>query len=151
MRVNCRCWVTLLGKDPFGSRRGTHPGEEGIVIQAHQTLRERYPDLLTVIAPRHPARGNEIAAELRAANAEFSRRSLGEAPQSEVYLADTLGELGLLYRLSSIAFIGGSMNAHGGHNPVEAADWIVPLFTVLTWQTLKRSQANWPMSAARAL
>ena len=54
-----------------------HPGEEGIVIQAHQTLRERYPDLLTVIAPRHPARGNEIAAELRAANAEFSRRSLG--------------------------------------------------------------------------
>ncbi|MEE3093410.1 MAG: 3-deoxy-D-manno-octulosonic acid transferase [Pseudomonadota bacterium] len=111
----------LIGQRPIWLAASTHPGEEGIVIQAHQTLRERYPDLLTVIAPRHPARGNEIAAELRAANAEFSRRSLGEAPQSEVYLADTLGELGLLYRLSSIAFIGGSMNAHGGHNPVEAA------------------------------
>ena len=95
----------LIGQRPIWLAASTHPGEEGIVIQAHQTLRER-SDLLTVIAPRHPARGNEIAAELRAANAEFSRRSLGDAPQSEVYLADTLGELGLLYRLSSIAFIG---------------------------------------------
>ena len=99
----------------------THPGEEEIVIEAHKILRVRHPSLLTVIAPRHPARSDAIADLLKSKTIEFSRRSLGEEPRREIYLADTLGELGLLYRLSCLAFIGGSMGVHGGHNPIEAA------------------------------
>ena len=99
----------------------THPGEEEIVIEAHKILRTRHPRLLTIIAPRHPARSDDIADLLKSATIEFSRRSLGQEPHREIYLADTLGELGLLYRLSHLAFIGGSLGVHGGHNPIEAA------------------------------
>ena len=106
---------------PIWLAASTHPGEEEIVIEAHKILRTYYPEILTVIAPRHPARSEEIADLLKSANTEFSRRSLSENPQCEIYLADTLGELGLLYRLSRVAFIGGSMGMHGGHNPIEAA------------------------------
>ncbi|MBO89851.1 MAG: 3-deoxy-D-manno-octulosonic acid transferase [Rickettsiales bacterium] len=106
---------------PIWLAASTHPGEEEVVIEAHKILRTYYPEILTVIAPRHPARSDEIADLLKSANIEFSRRSLSEKPLCETYLADTLGELGLLYRLSRVAFIGGSMGMHGGHNPIEAA------------------------------
>ena len=93
----------------------THPGEEAIVAAAHALLRERHPGLRTIIVPRHPDRGAELAAALGA-----TRRSLGEAP-GELHIADTMGELGLFYRLADVALVGGSLVPHGGHNPMEPA------------------------------
>src|SRR5213075_1702622 len=79
--------------------------------------------LLTIIAPRHPVRGEAIAKMLQERGLCVARRAAGEpiAPNTDIYLADTLGELGLFFRLSGIAFIGGSLTGKGGHNPFEAA------------------------------
>ena len=91
--------------------------------RAHLTLKRRWPGLLTVIAPRHPGRGEEVATALGALGLTVARRAAGEAIAAavDVYLADTMGELGLLYRLADVAFIGGSLVPHGGQNPLEAA------------------------------
>jgi 3-deoxy-D-manno-octulosonic-acid transferase len=101
----------------------THPGEEAAAAAAHRLVKARQPGLVTLIAPRHPARGDAIAAMLRAEGLRVARRSLGDplGPDTDIYLADTMGELGLFYRLAGIAFIGGSLAAQGGHNPFEAA------------------------------
>ncbi|MDA0703961.1 MAG: glycosyltransferase, partial [Proteobacteria bacterium] len=90
---------------------------------ADRRLRRARPDLLTILVPRHARRGAEIAAQAQAAGLATGLRSAGTAPDAvtELYLADTMGELGLFYRLSGIAFIGGSLVPHGGQNLVEAA------------------------------
>ena len=103
----------------------THDGEEPVVAAAHALLRARHPGLLTIMAPRHPERGEMIAGQL----GDAPRRSLGQlpAPAQEFWICDTLGELGLLYRLAPIAFLGNSLQAAtrsgggGGHNPFEPA------------------------------
>jgi 3-deoxy-D-manno-octulosonic-acid transferase len=101
----------------------THAGEEDVVAVAHQKLRQTVPRLLTIVVPRHPERGEELAAALAARGLRVARRSRGEPPGgSELYLADTLGELGLFYRLAPIAFIGNSLVKGGGHNPAEAVE-----------------------------
>ncbi len=112
-----------IGPRPLWLAASTHPGEEEVAAAAHRQLAARHAGLLTVIAPRHPARGDAVAAMLRARGLGVARRSRGEpvTPQTQVYLADTIGELGLLYRLCGIAFVGGSMAYKGGHNPFEAA------------------------------
>ncbi len=112
-----------IGDRPVWLAASTHPGEEELAAAAHRRLAAAHPGLLTVIAPRHPARGPEIAAMLAAGGLTAARRAEGVLPQPDdaVYLADTLGELGLLYRLAGIAFIGGSTGQLGGHNPLEAA------------------------------
>ncbi|MBP0464156.1 3-deoxy-D-manno-octulosonic acid transferase [Roseomonas sp. PWR1] len=99
----------------------THPGEEALVLAAHGRLAPRHPGLLTIIVPRHPERGAEVAA--LAGDLPAARRSLGEdpGPGTAVLVADTLGELGLFYRLAALAFIGGSLVPHGGQNPLEPA------------------------------
>jgi 3-deoxy-D-manno-octulosonic-acid transferase len=99
----------------------THPGEDETVLPAHDTLRRRFPGLLTVIIPRHVERGTDIA--MLAGPRKAARRSLGEAISSEVeiYIGDTMGELGLFYRLASFCFIGGTLVPLGGHNPLEPA------------------------------
>jgi 3-deoxy-D-manno-octulosonic-acid transferase len=76
-----------------------------------------------VLVPRHPNRGPEIAALLRDAGLTVARRRLAEpvAPGTDIYVADTLGEMGLFYRAASIVFVGGSLIEHGGHNPIEPA------------------------------
>ena len=93
------------------------------MARAHVELAIRHPGLLTIIAPRHPARGAEIATALREQGLGVARRARNERIESstDIYLADTLGELGLFYRLAGIAFIGGSLAQKGGHNPMEAA------------------------------
>ncbi|HET7197861.1 MAG TPA: 3-deoxy-D-manno-octulosonic acid transferase [Burkholderiales bacterium] len=108
---------------PLWLAASTHEGEEAIAAEVHRRLKERWPDLLTIIVPRHPARAAAIAALLRQRGLRVARRSVAEAIDSsvELYLGDTLGELGLFYRLAGIAFIGGSMVPSGGHNPLEAA------------------------------
>ncbi len=101
----------------------THEGEERIAGALHRRLRPTHPTLLTIIVPRHPARAESIAQMLGAAGLGVRRRSLGEMPDKtdDIYLADTMGELGLFYRLADLAVIGGSFIRHGGHNPLEAA------------------------------
>jgi 3-deoxy-D-manno-octulosonic-acid transferase len=101
----------------------THPGEEAMVIEAHRRLKEQFPNLLTIVAPRHPERGPGIADIAKVARLATALRSRGEFPSKEtdIYIADTLGELGLVYRLAPIVFMGGSLVSHGGQNPIEAA------------------------------
>jgi 3-deoxy-D-manno-octulosonic-acid transferase len=101
----------------------THPGEESAIIDAHRRLTITFPTLLTIIAPRHPQRGPAIADIATAARLRSALRSRGELPVGgvDIYLFDTLGELGLVYKLAPIVFMGGSLIQHGGQNPIEAA------------------------------
>jgi 3-deoxy-D-manno-octulosonic-acid transferase len=100
----------------------THPGEEDEIIAAHRQLRAKHPTLLTIIAPRHPERGAAIAEAAKNAGLSVALRSHGDLPKPEVdvFIADTLGELGLIYRLAPIVFMGGSLASRGGQNPIEA-------------------------------
>ncbi len=101
----------------------THPGEEEAIANAHLRMARNIPDLLTIIAPRHPARGPQIAAMLRERGLAVCVRSLGErvTEGTDVLLADTIGEMGIFFRVTDIAFIGGSLIPHGGQNPIEPA------------------------------
>jgi 3-deoxy-D-manno-octulosonic-acid transferase len=99
----------------------THPGEETVLIEAHRRLRSAFPRLLTIVAPRHPERGPGILEIAQAANVKARLRSRGAFPDADtdIYVADTLGELGLIYRLAPVVFVGGSLASHGGQNPIE--------------------------------
>ncbi|GGC26265.1 hypothetical protein GCM10011504_00660 [Siccirubricoccus deserti] len=112
---------TAIGARPVFLAASTHPGEEAVVMAAHRLLAPAHPGLLTVIVPRHPARGAAIAAE--AGGLAVSRRATGAlpTPHTMVHVADTLGELGLFYRLASACLVGGSLVPHGGQNPLEPA------------------------------
>src|SRR5215831_578856 len=101
----------------------THPGEESVVVDAHHRLKVTFPNLLTIIAPRHPERGPAIAEVAATAHLRAALRSRGASPACgiDIYVFDTLGELGLIYRLAPIVFMGGSLVRHGGQNPIEAA------------------------------
>ena len=111
-----------IGIRPVIAAASTHEGEESAMIATHQKLREKHPALLTVIAPRHPQRGEAIAEIAKAAGLTVGLRSRGDEPKQsvDIYIADTLGELGLIYRLAPIVFMGGSLISHGGQNPIEA-------------------------------
>jgi 3-deoxy-D-manno-octulosonic-acid transferase len=108
---------------PVWIAASTHPGEDEQVIAAHLGLKAHLPKLLTIIAPRHPQRGAEIDALAQANGIATVQRSQGGMPERDVelYIADTVNELGLFYRLSQVAFIGGSLTPVGGHNPIEPA------------------------------
>jgi 3-deoxy-D-manno-octulosonic-acid transferase len=112
----------LIGLRDVVAAASTHPGEETAIIAAHRRLRAKFPTLLTVIAPRHPARGESIAEIGKVAGLSVALRSRGELPRRDVdvYIADTMGELGLVYRIAPIVFVGGSLATHGGQNPIEA-------------------------------
>ena len=112
-----------IGERPVWVATNTHEGEERAAGDVHAALAGEHPGLLTIIVPRHPARGPAIAAELAAMGLAVARRSAGEtvSPATQVYLADTLGEVGLFYSLSGIVFVGGTFDETGGHNPFEAA------------------------------
>ena len=112
-----------IGERPLWLAASTHEGEEEIAMAAHRRLAGDHPNVLTVIAPRHPARGDEIVALAAAHGLSVARRSHGDAitGSTQLYLADTFGELGVFYSLAGIAFVGGSLVDKGGHNPFEAA------------------------------
>ncbi|EHL96908.1 putative 3-deoxy-D-manno-octulosonic-acid transferase [Acetobacteraceae bacterium AT-5844] len=112
----------LIGARPVFLASSTHPGEDEVVLEAHRTLAARLPGLLTIIAPRHPHRGPGIAA-LAAPLGTVSRRAEGGQPGAEtaIYVADTLGELGLFFRLAGVTLVGASLVPKGGHNPLEPA------------------------------
>jgi 3-deoxy-D-manno-octulosonic-acid transferase len=110
-----------IGARPVFLASSTHAGEDEIILSAHDGLRGEFPDLLTIIAPRHPERGPEIA--LLCGTRAAVRRAEGREPDRDaaIYIADTIGELGLFYRLVPFALIGGSLIPHGGQNPLEPA------------------------------
>lgn len=101
----------------------THPGEETQIADALKLVCASLPDALAIIVPRHPDRGDALVAALRGSGHEVAQRSKAEepGPQTQIYVADTLGELGLFYRLVRIVLMGGTLVAHGGQNPIEAA------------------------------
>jgi 3-deoxy-D-manno-octulosonic-acid transferase len=123
--------VDLAAKSALGDALGarqrmiassTHEGEDEIMADAHVVLRASFPDFCTIIAPRHPERGAAIVAMLQARGLTVAQRSKGELPTAAtaVYVADTIGELGTLYAVSPVAFLGKSLVGSGGQNPIEA-------------------------------
>lgn len=112
-----------IGTRPVWLAASTHPGEEEQVVAAHKRLLRGAFRLLLILVPRHPERGDALAAMLRQAGLNVAQRSRGESLDEDVqvYLADTLGEMGLWYRLAPISFVGGSLTDRGGHNPFEPA------------------------------
>jgi 3-deoxy-D-manno-octulosonic-acid transferase len=113
----------MIGNRPIWAAISTHQGEEDIVAKAHNVLVRQFPDLLTIIVPRHPIRGEDIANNLQSAGHKSARRAKNQPvePDTGIYIVDTVGELGLIYRLAKAAFIGGSLVPHGGQNLLEAA------------------------------
>jgi 3-deoxy-D-manno-octulosonic-acid transferase len=101
----------------------THEGEEHIAAEAHRRLTEVFPDALTLIAPRHPDRGEAILTQLQELGFACALRSRGQRPGREtaIYICDTMGELGLFYRLAGIVLVGKSLSGTGGQNPIEPA------------------------------
>ncbi len=112
-----------LGARPVFGAVSTHPGEEALALSAHQEMARELPALLTIIAPRHPERGEEIAelARKRGLAALLRSKDGPPKPDTQIYVADTLGELGLVFRVASVVFMGRSLREGGGHNPIEPA------------------------------
>ncbi len=114
--------AALAGRPVFAAA-STHLGEETAIIDTQRRLKTTFRGLLTILVPRHPERGPSIANAVAAAGLTCALRSRGQLPQAgtDVYIADTLGELGLIYRVAPIVFMGGSLIPHGGQNPIEPA------------------------------
>lgn len=110
-----------IGDRPRWLAASTHPGEETVIAEAQQITLGAEPDRLLILAPRHPQRGDEVRALLEGAGLSVAQRSRGEPvlPQVQVYLADTLGEMGMWFDLCPVSFIGGSLVPVGGHNAYE--------------------------------
>jgi 3-deoxy-D-manno-octulosonic-acid transferase len=112
-----------IGRRPTWAAVSTHDGEEVMAAEVHAMLRSRHRSLLTIIVPRHPDRAEALVAELTAMGLNVARRSTGDriTPDTDILLGDTIGEMGLYLRLTEIAFVGRSMTAQGGQNPLEPA------------------------------
>lgn len=110
-----------LTATPHGLPASTHDGEDAVVLDAHLAARSAEPGLRLILAPRHPRRAGDIAALAQARGLSVARRSMGEPPEADVYIADTLGEMPLFYALAGRVFIGGTLTDRGGHTPYEPA------------------------------
>jgi 3-deoxy-D-manno-octulosonic-acid transferase len=111
-----------LGDRPVWIAASTHPGEEEQVLEAHGSVRAVCPDALLILVPRHPNRRQEVSELIERSGFSYGRMSDGdELAAVDVILGDTMGRLLYLYGLSQVAFVGGSLIQHGGHNPIEAA------------------------------
>jgi 3-deoxy-D-manno-octulosonic-acid transferase len=113
----------MVGRRPVWAAISTHDGEEEIVAEVHKLVAVRHPDLLTILVPRHPDRAGAVMQMLEAKGLRVALRSRGDVivPATQVYLGDTIGEMGLYLRLTEIAFVGRSLTATGGQNPLEPA------------------------------
>lgn len=112
---------SIVGDRPVWVAASTHPGEDSMAARAHLALKGDLSGLLTIVVPRHPHRGGDVANEAETLGLRSARRAQGGWPHGgiDLYVADTLGELGLFYRLSPLVFLGGSLVPHGGQNPIE--------------------------------
>lgn len=122
-----KCWQ--FGSRPVWIAASTHKGEDEIILKAHRTLLAAHPDLLLLLVPRHPQRFNSVASLIEQHQLTYGRRSQGDIPtdRTQVMLIDTMGELVSMYGVSDIAFIGGSLVPVGGHNPLEALLFGLPI------------------------
>ena len=113
----------MIGARKVWLAASTHEGEEVIVGHVHAQLKEDLPEVLTLLVPRHPTRGIEIASLLSDMGHKVALRSRNEpvTSKTDIYIADTLGELGLFYRAADIVFVGATLVPKGGHNPLEPA------------------------------
>lgn len=111
----------------------THEGEEKLILDAHKILLEYYPDLVLILVPRHPERFNLVEMLIEKSELNYIKRSSNKAldKSTQVLLGDTMGEMMLLYGLSDIAFVGGSLVKHGGHNPLEPIAFKIPVISGL--------------------
>jgi 3-deoxy-D-manno-octulosonic-acid transferase len=110
-----------IGARPVLLAAQTHPGEDETLLPAHDVLRVQFPDLLTILVPRHTERGPDL--EMLCGTRVFCRRSIGGkiSDRTAIYIADTMGEMGLFYRLAHFCFLGGTLVPLGGHNILEPA------------------------------
>ncbi|EIJ73493.1 3-deoxy-D-manno-octulosonic acid transferase [Haemophilus parahaemolyticus] len=109
----------------------THEGEEKIILNAHQELLKKHPDLLLILVPRHPERFNQVEELIQKSGLSYKKRSQFEPLEQtiQVLLGDTMGEMMVLYGLAEIAFVGGSLVKHGGHNPLEPIAFELPVIS----------------------
>lgn len=112
-----------VGKRPVWVAASTHSGEEEQIAEAHSAVLKQHEDALLILAPRHPMRSKEIENIFKQAGMVVAVRSRGEkiTERVNVYISDTIGEMGLVYRLGSVAFVGGSLIEFGGQNIIEPA------------------------------
>ncbi|WP_290537340.1 lipid IV(A) 3-deoxy-D-manno-octulosonic acid transferase [Alcanivorax sp.] len=120
-----------IGERPVWIAASTHPGEDEPVLAAHKALLETAPQTLLMLVPRHPERFDSVAQLVRQRGLGLARRSKQEAvaADTQVYLADTMGELLMLFGVADVAFVGGSLVPVGGHNLLEPAGWGKPVLT----------------------
>lgn len=108
----------------------THKGEEEIILSAYSLLRADFPDLKLLIAPRHPERLSQVFKLAEESNFNYGSRKKNDTfIDNEIIIIDTMGELGNMYALATVAFIGGSYSGTGGHNPLEAAIFGIPVIS----------------------
>lgn len=115
--------AAAIGDRPRWLAVSTHAGEEEAAAAVHRAVARRHHGLLTIIVPRHPARGPAILRDLKKDGLAVALRSAGEpiSADTDIYLADGMGELGLFFSVAEVVFVGGSLVGHGGHNPIEPA------------------------------
>lgn len=119
--VNRKVWIAA----------STHEGEEAIVLQAYHQLKSQFSDLLLLLVPRHPERFQKVAQLCEAANLKIVKRTenISCSNETEVFLGDTMGEMGVFYAASDVVFVGGSFVPIGGHNLLEPAALSLPILT----------------------
>ncbi|PYE90426.1 lipid IV(A) 3-deoxy-D-manno-octulosonic acid transferase [Phyllobacterium leguminum] len=112
-----------IGRRKTWAAISTHEGEEEIAVEVHEMLKTRHKDILTIIVPRHPDRAAALETMMTARGFAVARRSRNDpiTPETNVFLGDTIGEMGLYLRLTEIAFVGKSLTGEGGQNPLEPA------------------------------
>ena len=120
-----------MGGRPAWLAASTHPGEDELVLSAHKRVLEQHPEALLVLVPRHPERFDQVAGLVKGQGLSLARRAAGNQPdmQTQVYLADTMGELLMLFGACDLAFVGGSLVPVGGHNLLEPAAWARPVLS----------------------
>lgn len=128
--------LTAASRTPVFVAASTMPGEEELVLQAWSAIQQHYPQALMILAPRHPARFVQVAQLLRTQDGQFIRRAelAGNSKGIErqlsapgILLLDTIGELASIFELADVVFMGGTLVATGGHNPIEPAQWGKPI------------------------
>ncbi|MEM9043198.1 MAG: 3-deoxy-D-manno-octulosonic acid transferase [Pseudomonadota bacterium] len=146
-----------LENRPVWLAASTHPGEEEAVLNAHLALPM---ETLLILAPRHPERGDEVAEMMEKRALRVTRASWGDRPTQDtrVWLADTIGQMGLWLRLAEVTFVGGSLVPNGGHTPFEPARFDSAILhgphTVNfgpAYQLLAESKGAWQVSSAADL
>lgn len=145
---------TILGERTMVLAASTHEGEEDALLEAFP---ER-DDAILVLAPRHPERGDQVEAMIDKHGYAWTRRSKGQSMTAGVFLADTVGEMGLWYALADVCFVGGSLVPHGGQNPIEPAKAGVPILHgphvgnfAAVYGALDRSGGARPVTSTAAL